>query len=772
MSTSRAWVRLLVLGCVVAVIACGRDPTQATPCPDVNHPITVIAVTTGDDTLTAVGDSTAFLAQAKDARETVCQGVAFTWASADTAIATVSASGMVRAVANGSTVIRATAAGVTDSAAVTVAQRVASVLVAPGTATVAAGDSQQFSAAARDANAHPVAGVSFVWASSNQGVATVTQSGTAAGVAAGTATISATVAGAPAGTATLTVTNPPTQVAFIAPPATTRGNLLSSAIEVELRDVSGARVATATNAVTLAMGTNPASGTLSGTTTVNAVNGVARFSDLAVDKAGAGYTLVATAAGLTGATSAPFDVLGYRLVVTTPPPALIEGNDPFGFTVQVTDAAGGVVPTAADTVTLTLVPPPLATDATVMGTVGSVAVNGVATFSGLRVDLPGTGYALEARARGIGPVATTAFRVKLTFQQISVGRHMCGVTTNHSVYCWGNNPAAQSDNGPAVFDSIPHLVPGGLPFRQVAGGEFHSCGLTLADELYCWGNNGAGQLGIGSPSTGWFPTPQRVPTPFDRRFTQVAAGSEHTCATTVEAGTGAPAGLYCWGSDLAGQLGDDSAFASQRAPALVAGGFAWKRVDGGSLHTCAIRANDVAYCWGMSAFGQLGVPSASGDVPTPLAVSTTLYADAVGGLIHSCFRRLAAPRDILCSGNNDQGQLGDGSTTSRYDEVPLANQLAWTTVTAGQLHTCMLDDTGTAYCVGRNAEGQLGNGTNTGATVRVPVSGSHVSTDIGAGDATCGLKANGEVWCWGTGLEGQLGNGARASSNVPVQVVQ
>ena len=86
---------------------------------------------------------------------------------------------------------------------------------------------------------------------------------------------------------------------------------ISPAIQVEVRDASGALVTTATDAVTLSIGTNPGTGTLSGTQTVNAVGGVATFSSLSIDKAGIGYTLAAASGLLTGATSAAFDVVGF-----------------------------------------------------------------------------------------------------------------------------------------------------------------------------------------------------------------------------------------------------------------------------------------------------------------------------------------------------------------------------------------------------------------------------------------------------------------------------
>ncbi len=102
---------------------------------------------------------------------------------------------------------------------------------------------------------------------------------------------------------------PATQLAFSVQPTKAGVNqAISPAVRVEVRDASGALVTTATDAVTLSIGTNPGTGTLSGTQTVNAVGGVATFSGLSIDKAGIGYTLAAASGSLASATSAAFDV--------------------------------------------------------------------------------------------------------------------------------------------------------------------------------------------------------------------------------------------------------------------------------------------------------------------------------------------------------------------------------------------------------------------------------------------------------------------------------
>src|SRR2546430_10327286 len=95
----------------------------------------------------------------------------------------------------------------------------------------------------------------------------------------------------------------------VQPSGVTAGNIMTPAVQVQIQDTLGNVDTSFTASVTLAIGTNPVGGRLSGTTSVAPVNGVALFGDLALDKAGTGYTLTASAPGATGATSASFDVI-------------------------------------------------------------------------------------------------------------------------------------------------------------------------------------------------------------------------------------------------------------------------------------------------------------------------------------------------------------------------------------------------------------------------------------------------------------------------------
>jgi hypothetical protein len=146
---------------------------------------------------------------------------------------------------------------------------------------------------------------------------TVTLTPTTGTLLAGTYTASVPVTSATSGVAnspqtisvTLTVTaGTAAKLVFGQQPTTTNGGNITPAVTVAIEDALG-NIATSSNAsVTIAIGANAAGGTLAGTTTASAVAGVATFSNLSIVKAGTGYTLVASAAGLTGATSSAFNV--------------------------------------------------------------------------------------------------------------------------------------------------------------------------------------------------------------------------------------------------------------------------------------------------------------------------------------------------------------------------------------------------------------------------------------------------------------------------------
>jgi len=214
----------------------------------VTQAIAAVAVTPPTATLDALGATQAFTATARDANDNAVAGAAFTWASTDPATATVDpATGLATAVANGTVTISATSGGVTGTASLTVSQVAVSVAVTPGEATLtAAGQTAQFTATARDANAQLVAGATFVWSTSDPLVAAVdAATGMATAVGNGLSTITATT-GTASGSAALTVAQVITSVDVTPASATLTAFGATQAFTATARDANGAIVSDVT----------------------------------------------------------------------------------------------------------------------------------------------------------------------------------------------------------------------------------------------------------------------------------------------------------------------------------------------------------------------------------------------------------------------------------------------------------------------------------------------------------------------------------------------
>ena len=198
----------------------------------------------------------------------------------------------------------------------------------------------------------------------------------------------------------------------VQPSTTVAGENITPAVKVSVVDRFGNPVGAGTNSITVALGNNPGSGTLSGTATATATNGTATFADLKIDRIGAGYTLVASTGGLNGATSAGFEITPAApasLEITSQPSNIVAGEHfAPAVTVLIKDRFGNPTRVSNDVSVAISTNPG---SGSLLGDDAVAAVNGTATFSDLSVNKVGSGYTLIFGSGTLPTVTSGAFDV-------------------------------------------------------------------------------------------------------------------------------------------------------------------------------------------------------------------------------------------------------------------------------------------------------------------------------------------------------------------------
>jgi alpha-tubulin suppressor-like RCC1 family protein len=442
------------------------------------------------------------------------------------------------------------------------------------------------------------------------------------------------------------------KLAFSVEPSTTQASAaLTPSVQVTIEDTSGARVSGATNAVTLALHSNPVGGILSGTVTRNAIDGIATFDSLTVDRPGSAFLLTASASGLAAATSVAFDVHVTFIAVTA------------GYA----HSCG-------------------------LAQSGAAFCWGSNSYYQLGTGTTSAGDATPFPAKALTPVPVSGGHRFVSMR--AAPYNTCALTSSGAAYCWGSEVGGGDATSPT-----PSPVTGGLMFGEVRGGAFHACGLVTTGAAYCWGYNQWGQLGTGDTSS----TATPLAVTGGHSFVFLSTGPLFNSCALTAAGT-----AYCWGENRYGQLGTGDT-AHSTSPVAVSGGLTFVAVNTAGEHTCGVTDLGATYCWGEGLYGQLG----TGDTiarfnPAPVSGGLTFTLLSGGGAF-TC--GLTGAGAAYCWGYNHWGQLGTGDTASTSVPVPVSGGLTFATLSAGNAHACAITIAGVTYCWGFNLDGWLGDGT-------------------------------------------------------------
>ncbi len=577
-----------------------------------------------------VGFQLQLLARLTDAQGHELTGIAVVWSSSAPTIASVSAAGLVSAVAPGTATIRATVDSVVGQGDVVVETglpSVGSVQVFPESTRIAVGTTLGVWAVIRDTAGYDLR-LPVTWTSSNEAVATVSPGNGGAGVTGvsnGIVQVVGTVEGK-SDTAVVAVGPAGTIVALLlSPPSPTLVLMATVQLQAQARDDQGfltpidstqvvwsssdASIAT----ISKGLVTGIAGGTTTMTATWNGHEATASISVVSLSFASIS-TSFQTTCGIT-LDHAAF-CWGY-------------GNDG--------ELGDGQIEFEK------LLP---------VAVVGGHRFATVSVGGGLTCALDDTGAqfcwggmipGLDDCINGPCDLSPAAVPGGLKFGTLKVGgTFICALAVDSLAYCWGRTLWGFSGTGDSTsfWIATPHAVVGGRKFAAITVGDTHACALTPAGAAYCWGFNGWGQLGTGDKDD----SPQPRAVTGGLTFSSISAGGDNTCALT-SAGA-----AYCWGYKAAEAV---------TQPLLVASANPFVALDvGDNGQKCGLTSVGTITCWD---WGTRQVPDATGNFTT-LSVGEETVCGVTAAHVGYCW------------GNNFNGHLGDGTTTDSNVPVKVLGQ--------------------------------------------------------------------------------------------------
>ena len=194
------------------------------------------------------------------------------------------------------------------------------------------------------------------------------------------------------------------------------------------------------------------------------------------------------------------------------------------------------------------------------------------------------------------------------------------------------------------------------------------------------------------------------------------------------------------------------------------------RIAAANASACARKGDGTVACWGDNAARQLGDGTTTTRYEPTTVMGLTDVTQVTIGRFHAC--AVKTDGTVWCWGTGRSGQLGDGMNVDHPTPTQVSNLMDAAQVAVGNAHSCAVRRNGNITCWGQNDSGQIGDGTNSNrqfpATTSTPIADM---VTVAAGlSHTCGLRANGSVVCWGANSAGQLGVGNTTPSPMGLTV--
>lgn len=436
-----------------------------------------------------------------------------------------------------------------------------------------------------------------------------------------------------------------------------------------------------------------------------------------------------------------------------------------------------------------------------------VAVAALVALSGVFVP-PGVAASVPDRSpsdRPAGQASSTgghgtrggAGSTTLRWRELTSGATTCGIATNATGWCWGENSYGQVGSGTTADRRTPYRLPG--RWRTLASSELVTCGVRTDGSGWCWGRNVEGSVGNGGFAEATVPS--RVPGTWRSLRPGLAVhgittdGGGWTWGATGQwnQATGLPDGVptprrlegtwlsladrcgirtdrsaWCWGPNEFGQVGDNSDEFRPDPVRLRTPGVdqaRWASLDADGATRCGLLVDGTGWCWGSNRDAAVGWPDSRDRwAPYRLPGSWRSLQNELGT---TC--GVQSDGTAWCWGRNDRGQVGDGTQEPRWVPTRLPGTWASVDVWFSGSRVCGIRTGRSGWCWGWNPSGEVGVPTSVGDQLvahRLPGRWRTLSSD----GATCGVRVNRTGWCWGRNEEGAVGDGSGVDRTEPRQL--
>ena len=339
---------------------------------------------------------------------------------------------------------------------------------------------------------------------------------------------------------------------------------------------------------------------------------------------------------------------------------------------------------------------PITASELVRAQAGKYGFSSVDSNSIVKISAPASSYLKGWGRNDYGQSSWQSFAAP-NISKVAAGGH-CSffIRADGTLWAMGFNNYGQLGDSTTTNRSGPLQV--ATDVTQVSTSGSHTLFIKTDGTLWAVGLNDYGQLGDGTT------TNRVIPVQIETGVSQVSCGSSHSLFLKTNGS------LWAMGYNADGRLGDTTT-TNRATPVEIATEVT--QISAGAAHCLFVKLDATLWAMGANNFGQLGDTTTT-TRPTPVQVasdvrqaSATGYADSNYG--HSVF--VKTDNTLWAMGNNNYGQLGDGSTTQQPTPVQIATDVSQ--AHGGAIHTVFIKTDNTVWSMGYNGYSQLGDNTTT-----------------------------------------------------------